>query len=184
MGKRPDNAKSSLRLLSENVLYWMCVGVFTPFLSAYLTRRGFSASEIGAMLTALPICSLIAQPIWSSLADKRAGRKTTLVILAVSSALIAPFIGFATSFASMYLALFLFSLFFQALLPICDSLVVEAAAKEGIEFSRIRMGGTLGYAAIVAVAGIVFENHPGIQFAVLSIALALFAVQTAILPQS
>ena len=183
LGKRPDNAKSSLRLLSENVLYWMCVGVFTPFLSAYLTRRGFSASEIGAMLTALPICSLIAQPIWSSLADKRAGRKTTLVILAVSSALIAPFIGSATSFASMYLALFLFSLFFQALLPICDSLVVEAAAKEGIEFSRIRMGGTLGYAAIVAVAGIVFENHPGIQFAVLSIALSLFAVQTAILPQ-
>lgn len=183
LGAALNRASSLPRLLSENVLYWISVGVFTPFLSAYLTRRGFSASEVGVMLTALPICSLIAQPIWSSLADKTIGRKATLVILAVASALTAPFIGLAASFASMYISLFLFSVFFQALLPICDSLVVEAASKEGVEFARIRMGGTIGYAAIVVVAGFVFESHPEVQFIVVSVALTLFAVQSTLLPQ-
>ena len=115
MGAALNRASNLPRLLSENVLYWISVGVFTPFLSAYLTRRGFSGSEVGVMLTALPICSLIAQPIWSSLADKTIGRKATLVILAVASALTAPFIGLAASFTSMYVSLFLFSVFFQAL---------------------------------------------------------------------
>ncbi len=184
LGEHSRRASYSQRLLRENVLYWICVGVFTPFLSAYLTRRGFSASEVGMMLTALPICSLAVQPIWSSLADNVLGRKVTLVILAVASAFTAPFIGLASSFPSMYISLFLFSVFFQALLPICDSLVVEAAAKEGVEFARIRMGGTIGYAAIVTAAGFVFENHPDIQFIVVAVALTLFAVQSALLPQS
>lgn len=183
LGALQEKAGSPLRLLRENVLYWVCAGLFTPFLSAYLTKRGFSASEVGMMLTALPLCSLIAQPLWSSLADRVAGRKTTLVILAASSAVVAPLIGLAASFVGAYLTLFLFSLFFQALLPICDSLVVEATANEGIEFSRIRMGGTVGYAAIVAAAGFVFESHPDSQFIFVSIALALFAVQSATLPQ-
>ena len=50
----------------------------------------------------------------------------------------------------MYLALLLllaFSAFFSGLLPLSDSLVIELADRSGLDFSRIRMGGTIGYAA-------------------------------------
>jgi hypothetical protein len=62
-------------------------------------------------------------------------------------------------------------------------LVVEAAAKEGVEFSRIRMGGTVGYAVIVVTVGFAFESHSELQFIIVSVALTLFAVQSALLPQ-
>ena len=130
-----------------------------------------------------PVCALAVQPVWSLIADRIGRRKQILVLLSVAASALSIIYYVGTSFAGSLVVTFLFSAFFQALLPLCDSLVIEAAERSGCPFSRIRMGGTIGYAAVVAVVGYALEAVPALQFVIVSAALLVFAAQTARLPQ-
>lgn len=170
-------------LLLANIFYWACAGVFTPFLSSYFTRQGLDASQIGIVFTMVPLCSIFVQPLWSAFADRIGGRKIVLVCLCLAAAAVAPLFNFSSTFIAALLATLAFSAFFQALLPVCDSLVIEAAARGGLEFSRIRMGGTIGYAVVVVVAGYALEAWPSVQFVMVPVILLVFAMRCARLPQ-
>lgn len=77
-----------------------------------------------------------------------------------------------------------FSAFFSGLLPLSDSLVIELADRSGLDFSRIRMGGTIGYAIVVLIVGRLLDMAPQIQFAVVSAALVVFAAHMWRLPEA
>ena len=171
-------------LLLANVLYWICAGVYTPFLSAYFTRRGFSSAEVGTLLAVQPICALMVQPIWSFVADRTGRRKQVLIVLCVLSAAVSLVYYVSDGFVASLATTLAFSIFFQALLPLCDSLVIGASEMAGIDFSRVRMGGTIGYAVVVAIVGHVLEVAPEIQFIIVSMALLVFAFQASRLPES
>ena len=52
-----QNAKANVSMTSlffANVLYWVCAGVYSPFLSAHYTGLGLSAAETGILLAATP----------------------------------------------------------------------------------------------------------------------------------
>lgn len=66
-GKKEANM---VTLFFANVLYWVCAGVYSPFLSAHYTGLGLSAAETGILLAATPVCALAIQPLWSTIADK------------------------------------------------------------------------------------------------------------------
>lgn len=51
-------------LFFANVLYWVCAGVYSPFLSAHYTSLGLSAAQTGILLAATPVCALAIQPLW------------------------------------------------------------------------------------------------------------------------
>lgn len=171
-------------LVLANVMYWVCAGLFTPFLSALFTRKGLSALEIGIVLASMPFCCICIQPIWTSIADRYGCRKLMLVCLSIAAAVVTPMFMDADSFWTILCTAFCFSAFFQALLPLCDSLVVEASLRNGADFSRIRMGGTVGYAIVVSLFGYVFERRPDLQSLVVSFSLLTFALAAAGLPQS
>lgn len=171
-------------LLFANVLYWVCAGVYSPFLSAYYARLGLDASQTGALLAVTPVCAIAIQPLWSLLADKFGRRKTVIVGLCVAAAIVAPLYYFASAFATVLIVTLLFSACFSALLPLCDSLVIELAQRGGHDFSRIRMGGTIGYALIVLVVGRLLDVAPNLQFAIVSGGLVIFAIHMSRLPEA
>ncbi len=171
------------RLLFANVLYWVAVATYTPFMSAYFTNQGFDAGQVGTLLGIMPLCALLIQPLWTAVAD-RLGRKRVLLGLCAVSACLAPLYYLAQGFAQVMLVTIAFSAFFQALLPLCDSLVVEDAAREGLEFSRIRMGGTVGYAVVVLVLGQLLDAAPSIQFAAVSAGLVVFGLHFSRVPEA
>lgn len=170
-------------LLFANVLYWVCAGVYSPFLSAYYTGLGLDAAQTGILLAVTPVCSMAVQPAWSLLADKLGRRRSVVVGLCVAAAIVAPLYYLANSFVTVLLVTFAFSAFFSALLPLCDSLVIDLATSSGCDFSRVRMGGTIGYAAVVLVVGQLLDVAPELQFALVSAALCLFAFHMFRLPE-
>lgn len=70
-------------LFFANVLYWVCAGVYSPFLSAHYTSLGLSAAQTGILLAATPVCALAIQPLWSTIADKLGRRRAVIVIPAL-----------------------------------------------------------------------------------------------------
>jgi MFS family permease len=152
-------------------------------MSGYFTRLGFSATQIGVLLAVMPLCSICIQPFWTRAADKMGKRKFFLVALSIAAAGSALLFYTVSKFISVLLIVLLFSIFFQALLPLCDALVVGAAERFGLDFSRIRIGGTVGYAVVVAVDGALIEIHPALQFVVAATSLVVFALVAAKLPE-
>lgn len=163
-------------LVMANVLYWVCAGVYSPFLSAYYARLGLDASQTGMLLAVTPLCAICVQPLWSSLADRLGKRKAVGTLLCVAAAAASLLYYLANNFAGVLIATVAFSLFFSALLPLCDSLVIDLAAESSLDFSRIRMGGTIGYAVAVFAIGRLLDEAPQIQFAIVSASLIVFAL--------
>jgi MFS transporter, PPP family, 3-phenylpropionic acid transporter len=62
---------------------------FLPFFVLWLRDRGFSPSEIGVILSSSALVGVIAAPVWSSVADRRAGTVRTLQLAFVSAAVLA-----------------------------------------------------------------------------------------------
>ena len=62
---------------------------FLPFFVLWLRDRGFSPSEIGVILSSSALVGVIGAPVWSSVADRRAGTVRTLQLAFVSAAVLA-----------------------------------------------------------------------------------------------
>ena len=127
---RLSRAPKFSQLLTTNVLYWVCAGVYTPFLSAYFTRLGFDAAQVGMLLAVQPLCALAAQPMWSIVADRLGRRKQVLVVLCVAAAGVVLAYYANGSFAGVFAITLVFSVFFQALLPLCDRSEERRVGKE------------------------------------------------------
>ena len=172
-----------LRLFLINVSFWVACGSCAPFISAYYKRIGLSFTQIGVLLAIGPIFAIFIQPLWAMLSDRTGKRKLLLILLALCTAGAYLLYYLGTSFAVCLLAVLVVSLFSLALLPLCDALVIDRANAYGFPFARIRIGGTLGYAAMVFGAGMFLEKFDGAQFAVAAVAYLLFAGAVMLLPQ-
>lgn len=172
-----------LRLFLINVSFWVACGSCAPFISAYYKRIGLSFTQIGVLLAIGPIFAIVIQPLWAMLSDRTGKRKLLLILLALCTAGAYLLYYLGASFAVCLLAVLVVSLFSLALLPLCDALVIDRANAYGFPFARIRIGGTLGYAAMVFGAGMFLEKFDGAQFAVASVTYLLFAGAVLLLPQ-
>lgn len=177
------NRSAWLRLFLINVSFWVACGSCAPFISAYYKRIGLSFTQIGVLLAIGPIFAIFIQPLWAMLSDRTGKRKLLLILLALCTAGAYLLYYLGASFAVCLLAVLVVSLFSLALLPLCDALVIDRANAYGFPFARIRIGGTLGYAAMVFGAGMFLEKFDGAQFAVASVAYLLFAGAVMLLPQ-
>lgn len=175
---------SGVLLLGANVTYWMIAGAYTPFLSSYFTSIGLSATEVGVLLSVSPLAVILVQPFWARLSDATGKRKLVLGLLAIlsSSAALIYYVG--TTYLAVFAATVAFSLFFSALLPLCDALVIEGCGETGHEFAYVRMGGTCGYAFVVFVVGNLLDERPEMQFALVSVLCLVFLAFVAAFPVS
>lgn len=173
---------AGMLLLAANIAYWMLAGAYTPFLSAYFTAIGLSATQTGVLLTIQPLAVIFIQPLWARLSDRTGKRKFVLGFLVAASAVSVLLYYLGIRFETVLFATVVFSLFFSALLPLCDALVIDGCSTHGVEFARVRMGGTLGYAFVVFVAGSFLDVNPSAQFALIAVLCVIFLITVFLLP--
>lgn len=166
--------KAGSRLLFTNIAYWMTDGCYTPFLSSYYRSIGLSSREIGILLAIGPACAICIQPVWAMFSDRSGKRKKVLELVTVGAAIASLMYYGGKSFTYLFFATVCMAVFYYALLPLCDAIVIESARRFGCDFARIRMGGTLGYAFVVFMIGFFLERVPAAQFALLFLMLLLF----------
>ena len=177
-------SRAGVLLLLANIAYWMCAGAYTPFLSSYFTSIGLSATEVGVLLTISPLAIIFIQPLWARLSDATGKRKLVLGFLVASSAAAALLYYTGASYGAMLFATIVFVLFFSALLPLCDALVIQSCNDFGVEFAHVRMGGTTGYAFVVFVVGLYLDRAPQAQFIVVAALSLVFLAAVIALPQA
>lgn len=176
MEKNRESKKRWLQLFRTNVAFWMAAGICAPFLSAHYKSIALTSSQIGLLFAIGPICAICIQPVWAYVSDRSGRRKTVLVALAVCTAAASLLYYGGKSFMICLIATVVMSLFSSALLPLCDAIVIDRAEVYHCNFATIRIGGTLGYALIVFLAGFFLERYPSMQFALSCGAYLVFAL--------
>lgn len=177
------NKRMGIHLFLINAFVFIPTAQYTPFLSAYYSKQGISALKIGILLTIGPIVSIIIQPIWAYISDRTGKRKLVLcfVVLGTASALLSYYLG--NTFLSFFIAALLLAVFVTSIIPLNDAYTLHIAHKYELDFSKIRMGGTIGYATTVIFAGEIVKQHPSIGFLMGSIAYVILFLLIVKLPK-
>lgn len=156
--------KIGLNLLMINAFVYITFSLYTPYLTSYYSKAGLNALEIGILIAIGPVIAILIQPLWAIISDKTGRKKDVLSLVVLGSALSMFSYYIGKSFLTFFLASFLLALFSTSIVPLCDAIVLHSAHKNRFDFSKIRMGGTLGFAFVVIISGAIVKMNPELQF--------------------
>lgn len=161
--------------------FWPMVALYAPFFNVYLLSLGFSGTQMGILAAVFPLFALAVSPNISSLADRRGWRLKVLQLSLLGWALVLLLYRFPTSFVPMLLLVILESALRSPSLPIADGLIARMAMRHRLSFGDMRLWGSLGFAAVSILSGIIWERTGySFMFVVAAIAVlpALFVARS------
>lgn len=133
--------------------FYLGYGAFTVILSMYCQDIGMSATQIAYIVSFSPLLSIITQPAFGYLADKwKSPRKVSILLMAIT--ILTMFI-FAIShnFWILLLSSGIAISFMNAITPLTDRIGVSSP----YQFGKIRLWGSLGYAVMAQVSGMLYQ---------------------------
>ena len=152
--------------------------VISTFLPVYYQEKQISGTQIGWLMAVGPFTSLISQPFWGYMSDKyKTIKKILLICLAgiiVSSIIFLQM----NSFWMIFLFAAIFFTFFTPAGALGDSLAINSAPMIGTSFGTIRMWGSIGFAVMSLLGGVILARigianllYPFLLFALLAFAI-------------
>ena len=171
-----DNTKKlNIEYFSLQSLFWMTYCMVVGFSVTYLLSCGYSNSEAGYILASANICALILQPFFADLAD-RSKKINAMTIFLVSIEII-----FVCSIGLFFIGVrsLILTLIYVVMITLANAVIafltsiqfLMDTSKSKINFGLCRAGGSLCFAILSAVMGIMIE-----RIGMKSIPLALFII--------
>ncbi len=150
-------AGTYVRLSAFYFFYFALLGGMAPFWGLFLESRGFSALEIGQLMSCLMLTKLVAPNLWAWIADRTAQR-LALMRWGCFLALVV-FLGFGlrTDFWWFAGVMFLYSFFWNAVLPQFEVITLNQLGDQRLRYSQIRLWGSIGFIAAVQLLGWMFD---------------------------
>lgn len=142
--------------------------VFCAFMPIWFKQiLGLSGTQIGTIFALNAVVCMMTHPAYGIISDRIGQRKSLLYFITAGMFLTGPFMIFvyAPLLAGSFIvgavvgAIFL-ALFFNAGVAAIETFIEKLSRKDGFEFGRVRMWGSLGAAAGIFVAGKVFNVNP------------------------
>jgi PPP family 3-phenylpropionic acid transporter len=149
------------RFASFYFLSYVAVGIHVPYLFLYFKRLGFTDAQLGTLAAVTPILRTIAPPVWGAVADMFGDRRWTLALLLVMAALVFPWLGYVSSFGVVLALLLVFSATAFPALTIADAMALESVEETGGDFGRLRVWGSIGFAAPALALGLILGKSAG-----------------------
>jgi PPP family 3-phenylpropionic acid transporter len=140
-------------------------GIYFP---VYLHEEGYSSSQIGILLSFGPLVAMFGQPLWGVIGDRDRMKNRVLQILVIGSGLAMLAIPLSNHFYYVLVMIGLFSFFQTSIFPLTDAITLEELdRRRGTwSFGVIRIGGTLGFAAMSVGFGILAGHQVNMMFGV------------------
>ena len=169
------------RLSLFSSAYYAANAVYQGFITVYLGAAGLGEGQIGLVMGAVPLLSIVTQPAWGALCDrvKRKGRLLCLMAaLAAGILLLMPLGG---TFWWLLAVNSLFSAFFTALQPLGDAQILSALGPQG-DYGRVRLWSSLSFALASLAAGYAFRGRVALLMPMAAALLAVTAAAALLLP--
>ena len=142
-------------------LYFAYVGLVSPYASLFFVERGFSVIEIAALMSMLQITRIVGPFSWGWLSDYLANRISIIRFCACIAAAVFLCIYFLHSYIGFFIWMFVLHTILSSLMPLGESATIHALYKDNSfdkRYGRLRLWGSIGFIAMVLVAGELFER--------------------------
>lgn len=139
------------------ILYFAVLGCIAPYWGLYLQSRDFNPQEIGTLMAGFALVRILAPNLWAALAHRFRSPLHMVRAAALLMMLCFAFVGWVSSLSGVLLAMVAYGFFWAAILPQYEAITMQALANRVEEYSRIRVWGSVGFVAVVLLAGILFD---------------------------
>jgi len=148
------------------ILFWAFEGFNLPFVGAYLVSRGLSNTSIGIIASINALMAILAPPLWGFVSDRvRSVRKVFIICMIGGMAAIwliplsSLFPQTATFIPLLVVLYALFWCFDNPLQSLMDSWLMQTIKPvPTIQYSNVRLWGSVGYAIVVSIAGAFYSR--------------------------
>lgn len=138
--------------------FWSAMGTFAPFVNVYFANLGLSGVEIGLLSTLVPLMTLTVGPVLSALADDHARRRLMLRFTLVGAGLALFLEGLPDDFGVLAVVVAILAFFHSPVMSIADSLIARMAVHHQLDFGRMRMWGSFGFAGMAVGSGWLWQQ--------------------------
>jgi PPP family 3-phenylpropionic acid transporter len=159
---RDQTATQGVSLWQIKLLYlvvYSSYGTTSVYRTLYYRRIGLTGTEIGILISLQPLIMLVAGPLWSILADRLGWRSRLLTVATGASILPLLSMVWIRSFYPLVVANTLYSLFLAPVQPLMDSIALTALGRDRHRYSNVRAYGSLGYAPVMWLTGLLIQGH-------------------------
>lgn len=139
-------------------VFWPLVACYGPFINVYFQELGLSGTQLGILAAIFPFFAITVSPSLSSLADRRGQRLRMLRLALIGWALVLLVYPFVTAFWPIFLLVVLESSVRSPAIPIGDSVIAQTAVRHRLRYGQMRLWGSLGFAIVSILAGVVWQR--------------------------
>ena len=126
-------------------IYFSVFGIYLPYWTLYLSDLGMTPAEVGELLAIVIGTKFFASYIWGWISDHTASRMMLIKTAGLLSFIFFSMILVKQSFAFLAIFLFLFSFFWNALLPQMEVITFNSLRYQARRYSSIRLWGSVGF---------------------------------------
>ena len=133
--------------------FFGALGIFFPYYSLYLKENaGLSGTQLGLVLSVMPLVGIVAQPFWGQVADRTGARGPLVAFLSMVAAAGFVLLGLAPGFALILLAAVFLAFFSTPVIPLSVSVALAAFRFSGPHaYGFARSWGTVGFLVSVLI---------------------------------
>jgi PPP family 3-phenylpropionic acid transporter len=129
-----------------------------PYLGLYLKSLGYVAAQVGLVFAVIQGTKIVAPNIWAWVADTYHYRMRLVQVAALLSAVTFSFMLLDNSLWIILLICFVFSFFWNAMLPQFEAVTLTLLGPDTNSYSNIRLWGSVGFIVAVAGGGVLLEQ--------------------------
>ncbi len=139
--------------------FFAAFSALMPYLVLYYRWCGLSGFQIGLLTGLTPIITTFSAPFWTGLADATRRHNLILRLNMAAAILVVLLMPAARTFLFLFPVILLHTVLFSPISSLADSATLTMLGKQREEYGRIRLGGTMGWGIVSAIAGVVIEQY-------------------------
>ncbi len=164
--------KNYLLLCTIYFLIFFSNALFLSFFQIFLASKGFNESKIGIISSITPLLCIVANPLYSIIGKNNKRIRYLLLTLSGLEALVILLVYQVNEFSLLIIVMCLVAVIDPPLFIILDSYASSFVKENNLNYSYIRIVGTLSYAIGALLAGY-FIEYIGYNFIFISASLLM-----------
>ena len=178
-----EEKRAGILFFFMNLILYMCFAAFWPYMTAHYANLGIDSGRIGILASIASVATILILPIWSRISDRTGNRRAVLKVIALGSGLTVLLFIVSESFWALFFTLTLFVSFQACFIPLFDAVVITYLTQHQIKFSSIRIGGTIGFALMILIAGYIYAYSSTLTFILASVFFMILFLCVRKIPQ-
>ncbi len=148
------------RLSGFYFLFFLTIGAFMPYWSLYLKSIGMTAEAIGILSAIVVVTKIFSSFIWGWIVDHTGKRIQVIRHTSLLSMLSFSLVLFYQDFWSLFIILFIFSIFWSAALPQIEAVTLSHLGEKSDSYTVVRIWGSISFIIAVLALGQFFDQKP------------------------